>query len=306
MNFNKLADIFHNYALDIGRQKDPSARFRSMSYERVATKLLTEFKGTEKVSIQKINKMNITEYMKNKAIEFIKSPSSRKSENSLLNELASHIGIGNEKAKTLIDAGLKNMNQLKLKKYQQLLNNDTKLFLSMKPLREILHQDIKKLEPYILSSAKGIGKAVIVGSFRRKKQMSRDIDVMIVSDKKDALDKYLNKLKSELPNCIFPYAVGSDKLSMLVDMTKAKLLKQKNKVFKLDVFKTNSEDEIPMLLYSTGSKENNIEMRSIAKKAGYLLNQKGLFKNGKKINNLKSEADYYKILGMKYKDPVDR
>jgi DNA polymerase (family 10) len=59
------------------------------------------------------------------------------------------------------------------------------------------------------------------------------------------------------------------------------------------------------MLYSTGSKENNIRMRAKAKSQGLLLNQYGLFKKGEKIN-LKTEKDYYDYLGMKYLEPHER
>ena len=346
MKIKDLIKYFNNKSIEIDKVKDATSRFRSISYKRVANKIEDEYKGTENATVEKINKLDISDYMKNKANEFIngkfnaekelkqknknieltnsklKSLSNTKldikdktksntkldikDKTKLINELSQLIGLGPEKAKKIIKEGLTDIKQLNNKKYKEMLPEETKLFINLKPLREIPNEDIKLLEPYIINPSKKIGKIYIVGSYRRKKPTSRDIDVMLVSNKRDALDKYLESIKKELPNSIYPYAKGQDKLSFIIDTSKANIINTKNNVYKVDVFRTLPEDEISMLLYSTGSKEHNILMRQKAKKLGYLLNQKGLFKNGKKIKYLNSEEDYFKILGMTYKIPKER
>jgi DNA polymerase/3'-5' exonuclease PolX len=47
-------------------------------------------------------------------------------------------------------------------------------------------------------------------------------------------------------------------------------------------------------------------MRAAAKRAGYTLNQNGLFKAGKQIMDLKTERDYFNILKLKYVEPAKR
>jgi len=63
---------------------------------------------------------------------------------------------------------------------------------------------------------------------------------------------------------------------------------------------------ITYLLYLTGSKDNNVEMRAKAKSLGLLLNQNGLFMKNKKRISVKSEEDVYKKLGMVYRHPHNR
>ena len=368
MDFETLANKFHEHAADIGATKDKTAKYRALSYERVANKIQNELNGETSVTKEMIDKIDISDYMKSKAAEFLtgnshksksakshktdksksskagksKSPKTSKSpkagkspsksikspkpvdKEQLLKELSGFMGLGKEKSKVLIDAGIKNINQLHMKKYKKLLPEETKLFIDLKPIREIPRADITAIESQILESANDIGRAIIVGSYRREKQTSRDIDVMLVSDEEDAIEKYLGKLQAKLPNSIYPYSKGYDKLSLIVVMPNkvitnvnqsnaSKPLKTRqsdesknDKVYKLDVFRTLPEDEIPMLLYSTGSKEHNILMRGKAKKLGYLLNQKGLYKNGKKIENLDTEQDYFDILEIEYKEPKNR
>ncbi len=367
MDFETLSQKFHDHAAELSESKEKTAKFRAMSYDRIANKLASEFNKSDIVTKDKIEGMDISDYMKKKVLDIIsekikqigkktkdkdkrkikskdkqrsatkkdntkkttrepsKSPKATskslkslskspkkdlkntdKDNTALLKELSQFMGIGNERAKILLNAGLKNINQLHMKKYKELLPEETKLFIDLKPIREIPHDDISKLEPYITDSAKNIGKALIVGSYRREKPTSRDIDVMLVSSDKEAIEKYLKKLQQEIPDCIYPYSKGYDKLSLIIDMSKAKLVKEKDRIYKLDVFRTLPEDEIPMLLYSTGSKEHNILMRGKAKRMGYLLNQKGLFKNGEKIEGLDSEKAYFDILAIEYKEPKNR
>jgi len=56
------------------------------------------------------------------------------------------------------------------------------------------------------------------------------------------------------------------------------------------------------LLYFTGSKLFNINMRKKAKKLGFKLNEYGLYKNNK-IIEIKSEKDIFKHLNIEYLKP---
>jgi DNA polymerase (family 10) len=67
----------------------------------------------------------------------------------------------------------------------------------------------------------------------------------------------------------------------------------------------NTCNWIPMLLYFTGSKDNNVRMRAAAKARGLLLNQHGLW-NGKRRIPLASERDAYHKLGLQYLEPRKR
>ncbi len=234
-----------------------------------------------------------------------KSRSNSPSTNTkLLKELQEFMGIGPERAKELISAGVTHINQLHMKKYKDLLPTETKVFIDLKPLQQIPNEHIKVLEPYLLKASDKNLKLTIVGSYRRGKPFSSDIDLMVVSNEPNAIELLLERLKEILNGKIYPYSKGPDKLSLIVDMSE--LIGSKNLIYKIDAFRTLPEHEIPMLLYSTGSKEFNVFMRGKAKKAGYLLNQKGLFKDGAVVKDLTTEKDYFDILGMSYKEPSAR
>ena len=55
---------------------------------------------------------------------------------------------------------------------------------------------------------------VIVGSYRRKTRFSKDIDVMVVSDDKDILEKIIKILIKDYE--IIPYIIGIDKISFII------------------------------------------------------------------------------------------
>lgn len=304
MNYKSLAGKFLDQAEEISNSSSSTARFRALAYSRAA--VVIESKGSAKVTKLGISKLNLTDYMKDKAVSFFEGKEKPKSLD-LIKQLTKLKGIGAEKAKLLIAAGLKTISQLKLKKYKDMLTDETKTYISLKPLQKIPHEHIKILEPYILRAATKDMSLTLTGSYRRKKPFSSDIDVMVISDNPNAIQLLLERLSKILKDKVYVYAQGTDKMSLVVDMTG--LIKTQNtqkNIYKIDAFRTLPENKIPMLLYSTGSKEFNITMRSIAKKLGYLLNQKGLFKNGVKIPNLNSEEDYFAILKMPFKKPEMR
>lgn len=137
-------------------------------------------------------------------------------------------------------------------------------------------------------------KHTIAGSYRRHKPQSRDIDLVICD--KNTLSK-LPLYKSRHLKFSEPFAAGPSKISVF-------LLYQKWTV-KTDIFMTTLSEYPAMKLFATGSATFNVRMRYIAKKRGYLLNQFGVFRDGQKIP-AKSEADIFRILGMKYYKPADR
>lgn len=334
MESSDLASKFHDYAVKLGELSDKTAKFRSASYERVAHQLEST-KG--KIDESKVDKLNLTDYMKQKVKDVLegksiegkvksskskssktrsrsrsKSPKSPKSSKdskkstksdddpALLSKLESFMGLGPEKAKELVKAGLKRINQLHTKKFQAMLPEETKIFMTMKPEQKIPHEHIAKLEPLIMEASTEPIKLTIVGSYRRNKPFSSDIDLMVVSEEESAIEILKSRLEEKLK--IYPYSEGRDKLSMIIDTSD--ILESKH-IYKIDAFRTDPADEIAMLIYATGSKEFNIVMRGKAKRMGYLLNQKGLFKDGKKIE-LDTEQDYFDILNMEYKEPEER
>lgn len=305
MKYEELAEIFRAHAESIADSGDPTARFRAASYGHISQLIKSNFKPNSWVKLSDCNKLKITDYMKDKIAQAVQrgkltGMSKSPSKTNLLTQLTGIMGIGQERAKKLMTSGLTNVSQLKLKKYQEQLPDETKLYMKLKPLERIPRDTIEAFETHL---AKLIN-FTIVGSYRRGKPTSGDIDVMLVSKSPTAVDDFHKILVGLLgPTNVFTYSKGPDKLSTVLRLN---ILLGKKAICKLDAFRVRPEDRIPMLLYSTGSKEFNVRMRSIAKRKGYLLNQNGLFKNNHKVTGLKNEKDYFKILDMAYLEPADR
>ncbi len=270
----------------------PSKRFSITAYNRVIKKIMDSHGPTENLTPIKITNLKLTNYMQTKIIKFLKRKIPKNAEAKILKTTLSNItGVGAKKADVLIEAGLKNVRQIKLKKYQALLNTDSKIDTRHKPEKKISHDVIKKIEPVLTQ----FPNAILVGSYRRKKSFSRDVDIMIVSKSKNALKSYLIFLKKHFT--VHPYSEGKEKMSVLLGIGK--------KYIKADIFRTIPSSKYAMLLYSTGSKFFNIRMRARAKKLGMLLNQNGLFKDGKKID-VRSEKGFFTKLQLKYVEPDKR
>jgi DNA polymerase/3'-5' exonuclease PolX len=269
-------------------------RFIAQAHANVVSIIKNSHEGHSTINKSDIDKLQLTPHMKTKLKTLLSQKINKINEKKLAqSELKSSLieiaGIGKTKADILIENGLKSMAELQQEKWQDQLTDGTKLLMKYKPLRKIPRDSIQKIESRLI----GFNPSTkLVGSYLRHKPYSRDIDVMIVSNKKKILDEYVKYLK-EVANfkSIHIYAQGTDKMSLLV--------KFKTTYLKIDVFVSTVAQQHAMLLYSTGSKEFNIKMRSIAKRQGYLLNQRGLSKSNV-IIPVKSEKDIFKKLHMDY------
>ena len=155
----------------------------------------------------------------------------------------------------------------------------------------------------------------LTGSYRRKKQDSGDIDVLISTNNYNPsiMEKFYNELISQ--NIIKKnntIAKGTTKIMAVANI---------NDTFRhLDIF-YYTKDVYPFaLLFTTGSKELNTSMRSHALKKGFSLNEKNLTHNnpnGREVNSEEymnkigkekpiTEKDIFDFLDYKYIYPEDR
>jgi DNA polymerase (family 10) len=140
----------------------------------------------------------------------------------------------------------------------------------------------------------GLVKRVeIVGSIRRMKETIGDIDVLTIIkpniDPMKVMDFFVS-----LPEIKAVEAKGPAKTSVALKI---------GMDCDLRVFEEKSFGAA--MLYFTGSKQHNIELRKIAIKKGYKLNEYGLFKGNKLIAG-KSEEEIYEKLNMQYIPPEMR
>lgn len=197
-------------------------------------------------------------------------------------------GLGPKTAMKLWKAGVRPGN---IERHLKLLPESTRLFLKYKPVDKIPNKMVEEIyEKFIPKDEKKY--CMLVGSYRRGKPTSGDIDILYFGD----LDKLLDKLEKNLGDKWILVSRGPSKIAGIF---------VNKKTVEIDLWVCNPENKAAMMLYSTGSKTNNIRMRHIAKYRGMKLNQYGLFKDDKLIPT-KTEKDIFDKLEMKYLEPSER
>lgn len=132
---------------------------------------------------------------------------------------------------------------------------------------------------------KEVQQAELAGSLRRKKETIGDIDILVACDEKSR-KKIITNFVS-LPLIKEVLAKGDTKASVIIN--------EFNK--QVDVRIINPDEWGSALLYFTGSKEHNVQLRTIARDKGYKISEYGLFdiKTGKRIAGATEEEIYNKL-----------
>ena len=221
-------------------------------------------------------------------------------------------GIGPKKASELVKThGVTTIQELR-NKQDELLNDVQKKGLKYYEdiLKRIPRSEIEVYEKKmnaIFDKVKGENSTLnIVGSYRRGKQDSGDIDVIICDENDDnkVFHAFLDKMIEE--KILIEVLSRGDIKSLGV----SKL--GNNPARRIDFMFTPRKENAFAILYFTGSKEFNTAMRSQALKMGYSLNEHGLYKmenkkKGAKLTQLfKTEKDVFDFLNIKYTEPEDR
>lgn len=128
------------------------------------------------------------------------------------------------------------------------------------------------------------------GSLRRKKKTIGDVDLLVVSSNPKKTVDFLVRL----PFVEHVIGKGLKKTSFQV----------KNGL-QVDVRLVKDGQWGAALLYFTGSKEHNIELRKIAQSRGLKLNEYGLFSGNQNVAS-RTEEDIYAALGLTYIAPEKR
>jgi DNA polymerase (family X) len=146
-----------------------------------------------------------------------------------------------------------------------------------------------------LKKCKGIQRLEVCGSLRRRKEIVRDIDILVSSDKpKPIMEAFV-----ALPGVQTVIGHGETKSSILV----AAVDEGNQRVVMNADLRVVSDKQFPFALnYFTGSKEHNIAMRQRAIEYGLRLNEYELV-GPKKTVHAKEEADIYQALDLDYVPP---
>jgi DNA polymerase/3'-5' exonuclease PolX len=177
--------------------------------------------------------------------------------------------------------------------YQHTLTRNQQLGLKhYKDLQQrIPREEIQGFEKTLIQSG---FEFVICGSYRRGKEDSGDIDILLKNE--TAFQALIDFLKKNYD------------IEDLTINTKNKymgIIKIKEYYRRIDILYIQPSEFVSSLLYFTGSQAENIRLRKKAIKLGFKLNEHGLWKNDTTIS-LDSEENLYEILEEKYKSPTER
>jgi len=138
-----------------------------------------------------------------------------------------------------------------------------------------------------LGALEGVIEARVAGSLRRMKETIGDIDILAMAEDGGGVIERFTKL----PFVDEVLLAGETKCSVRVKGT-----------LQLDVRVVRPESWGAALQYFTGSQAHNVHMRTIAIKHGLVLNEYGLFRDGRRLAG-RTEEEIYEKLGMEWIPP---
>jgi DNA polymerase (family X) len=142
-----------------------------------------------------------------------------------------------------------------------------------------------------LRKTRGVGEAVVCGSFRRMKETVGDLDVLVTSDTPDAVMARFAKY----PEVKEVRVSGSTRASAMLASG-----------LQVDVRVVPAESFGAAMYYFTGSKAHNIAVRRIAQAKGLKINEYGVFKvtkSGERRVAGESEASVFAAVGLPFIPP---
>jgi len=138
-----------------------------------------------------------------------------------------------------------------------------------------------------LKKLKEVEQIMPAGSLRRAKETIGDIDILVTSKKPEAIMQTF----ANLPQVDRVLAKGPTKSAVIL----------KNGL-QADVRVVDPETFGAAAHYFTGSKQHNIQIRTLAVKKGLKISEYGIFKGNKRIGG-KNEEDVFKAVGLPYIPP---
>lgn len=158
----------------------------------------------------------------------------------------------------------------------------------------------RKLLGYILPVAQSVAETILsldavkrletAGSIRRRKPTIGDIDILVITD---------------TPEKVMDFFTNMDNVKKIIVTGPSKSSVRLEEGMDCDVRVIEKKSFGSALLYFTGSKAHNVELRKIAMDKNMKLNEYGLFKDNNQIAG-KNEQEVFKKLDMQYIPPEMR
>jgi len=318
MENRAIADLFDEIAAMLSVEEAPTARFEVRAYQKAAMTIGTLQEPIEdiykKEGVEGLMKLpgigkglagHIEEYLKTG--KMAKYEMLKKKYPIDIKRLMSIEGIGAKKAVTLYKKlGVRNIDDLKKaidahtisalegfgEKSEEMIKRGIALQEASKG-RLLLGDALPVAEGIVrrLKESGLVKDALVAGSARRWRETVGDLDVLALSDKSaDVMDFF-----AALPDVASTVVKGPTKTTVWLKIG-----------ITADLRVIAPESFPAALQYFTGSKDHNIQVRTIAVKMGCKLNEYGLFDSKDRQIAIKSEDALYERLGMQYMPPEMR
>ncbi|NBQ17529.1 hypothetical protein EBU24_04380, partial [bacterium] len=306
--FIELMEKLNNIML---KQGEP---FRARAYQKAQETIMTyqndiydpnQLKGLPGIGSTIMDKLN--EYVQTGTLRVLE-----REKTNPINILGEIYGIGPKKAQELVNAGVKTIDELRLRQ-NDLLNDIQKVGLKYHDQIEqrIPRSEIEEFEEIFkeifAKAAKDTpeSKFEIVGSYRRGAQTSGDIDVIITSTSGSVYKTFVdNLLKTGI--ILEVLSRGPSKTLVIAKLPGERIARR------VDFLYAPPDEFAFAILYFTGSKIFNTVMRQYGLDKGYTFNEHGIYKlehkkKGAKVEKeFKTEKDIFDFLGLQFKTPIER
>jgi DNA polymerase (family 10) len=318
MRNKEIADIFAEMAQLLEIEDSPNARFKIRAYQKAALTISTLQEDVsdiyEKGGLEGLRELpGIGEALAEKIAEYLKTGKIRKYEQMKakypidFRNLTRVSGLGPKKVfKLYQDLKVKNLDDLRkaidkhriagLEGFGERSEGQFRKGLEMlegQKGRILLGEGLPAAES-IAEKLKGSGLvkvAMVAGSARRMRETVGDIDILVLSSNEEKVMDFFVKL----PEVSDIVSKGPTKTTVMLKIGITCDLR----VIEPDSFGAAVQ-------YFTGSKDHNVQVRTIAIEKGYKLNEYGLFEKKGRLISAMSEEDIYKRLGMQWMPPEMR
>jgi DNA polymerase/3'-5' exonuclease PolX len=311
--------------------KTPKEIYYKLANIKKVIEILSYYKN--KITLEELPKINNIKYIGEKTIDriteiikkgYISEIHNLINREKVIQELTNIYSIGSKKAIKFFNLGIRSIKDLekmdiqgKIKlTYQEKLGiKYYKVLITKIPRIIIVSFDIYIQK--ILDKINNNYISILCGSYRRCKDFSGDIDILIthknLKNKKDC-KKYLDEVISVLKDFIVDsltiknynnhyQGFGCFKNILNKDMHKYFNL---DSIIRFDIIVVPIDSLMTAVMHFTGSGDFNQKMRNIAKKKNMKLNEYALINSENKKIKINSENDIFKHLDMEYIKPEDR
>jgi len=306
--FIELMEKLNNIML---KQGEP---FRARAYQKAQETIMTypddiydpsQLKGLPGIGSTIMDKLN--EYVQTGTLRVLE-----REKTNPINILGEIYGVGPKKAQELVNAGVKNIDELRSRQ-NELLNDIQKVGLRYHDQIEqrIPRSEIEEFEQVFKSVFVKAAvnspdaKFEIVGSYRRGAQTSGDIDVIITGKTGQVYKAFVDELlKTGI--ILEVLSRGQSKTLVIAKLPGERVARR------VDFLYARPDEFAFAILYFTGSKIFNTVMRQYGLNKGYTFNEHGIYKlenkkKGSKVSKeFKTEKDIFDFLGLQFKTPIER